>query len=107
MYEPVSTLSATVCRNTSTPRTSAILSVVSSIPKNIYIKKGWVHLLSLPLQIRVYQRNMIVTANHIAQRRQPLFYALDLDRLGDCVSQVLQFLVCGRCGHQQAFAVST
>lgn len=66
-----------------------------------------IHLFSLSLQIRMHNRHMVIAADHISQRRQPLFYPLDLDGVGERVAQVLQFLV--RCcrWHEEAFAVST
>lgn len=46
----------------------------------------------------MHQRNMVITANDIAQRGQALFYALDLDMVRQRIPQVLQFLVCCCCG---------
>lgn len=49
---------------------------------------------------------MIITANHIPQRTQPLLYTLDFDRIGKRIPQMLEFLV-SRCGgHQQAVLVA-
>ncbi len=54
----------------------------------------------------MHKRNMIITANHIPQRTQPLLYTLDLDRIWKRIPQMLEFLV-GRCGgHQQAVLVA-
>lgn len=65
-----------------------------------------VHLLSLPLQIRMHQRNMVITTNDISQRTQSLLYPLNLDLIGQGVSQMLQFLVGSRCRNQQTILVS-
>jgi hypothetical protein len=54
----------------------------------------------------MHQRNMVITANHIPQRRQPLFYPLDLDAVRERVAQMLQFLV-GCCRwYEEAVFVS-
>lgn len=49
---------------------------------------------------------MVVAANHISQGREALFDALYFDCVGDAVAQVLQFLVRGTGGYEQAFAVA-
>lgn len=48
---------------------------------------------------------MIIAANDITQRRQALFYPLDLDVVREGIPQMLQFLVCCRCGDEEAIAV--
>jgi len=63
-------------------------------------------LLRLPLNIRMHQRHVIIRYNHISQCGQPLLNTLDLDGIGERVAQVLEFLIRGRCGHEQAVAVS-
>lgn len=65
-----------------------------------------VHLFRLALQIRMYQSHMVIAANDIPQSRQSLLYALDLDIVRKIIPQVLEFLVCGGRGHQEAFAVT-
>lgn len=40
-----------------------------------------VHLLSLTLQIGMHERNMVIAADDISERREALFYALDLHRV--------------------------
>lgn len=65
-----------------------------------------VHLFSLALQIRVHERNVVVAADHIAQRGQPLFYTLDLHRVRQRIAQMLQFLVCRSRGHEKAVTVT-
>lgn len=68
---------------------------------------GWdSHLLGLALNVRVDERDVVVAADDVAQRRQPLLYPLDLDLVGDRVAQVLQFLVGRRGRDEQAFAVA-
>lgn len=54
----------------------------------------------------MYQRDVVVGDDDVAQRRQPLFYPLDLDAVGQRVAQVLQFLVGRGGGDEEAFAVS-
>ena len=49
---------------------------------------------------------MIVAANDVAERTQPLLDALNLDFVRDTVSQMLKLLVGGRSGHEETFAVS-
>lgn len=49
---------------------------------------------------------MVIAANDIPQRTQPLLYPLDLNRVRQGIPQMLQFLV-GRCrGHKQAILVA-
>ena len=64
------------------------------------------NLLRLSLQIRVYERDVVVAANDISKRGQSLLNALDPDVVGDRVSEMLQFLIGGRGGDQQPLAVS-
>jgi hypothetical protein len=54
----------------------------------------------------MHQRNMVITANDIPQRTQSLLYPLDLHRIGQCIPQMLQFLVRSRCRDQQAVLVA-
>lgn len=49
---------------------------------------------------------MIIAANHIPQRAQPLLDALDLDLVRNAVAQVLQLLVRRRRRHEQPLAVA-
>ena len=48
---------------------------------------------------------MIVRDNHITQRRQPLLNPLDAHGVRERVAQVLEFLIRGACGDEQAVAV--
>ncbi len=110
MYEPVSTLSAIVCRNTSTPSTSAILHGQGSLAKNLAVNGDSVmkhaHLLRLPLNVRMDKRDMVVGTYDVPQRRQPLFYPLYLDLVRYRISQVLQLLVCRRSRDEKALSVA-
>ena len=63
-------------------------------------------LLRLALQVRVHERDVVVGADDVSERREALFDPLDFDAIRDAVAQVLQLLVRGRGGHQQAFAVA-
>lgn len=63
-------------------------------------------LLRLALNVGVHQRNVVVAANDVAQRRQTLFHPLDLDRVGDRVPDVLQFLVGGARGEKETATVT-
>lgn len=58
------------------------------------------------LEIRVHEGDVVVGANDVAKGGEALFDALDLYTVRDAVSQVLQFLVGGRGGDEQAFAVT-
>lgn len=49
---------------------------------------------------------MVIATDDITERGQALFYTLDLHIIGQCVSQVLQFLVCCCCGDKESLAVS-
>lgn len=63
-------------------------------------------LLRLALEIRMHQRDVIVGRNDVSEGRQALLDALDTHRVGQRVAQVLQLLVRGGRGHQQALAVA-
>ena len=63
-------------------------------------------LLGLALQVRVDEGDRVVCADDVAQRRQPLLDALDLDRVRDAVAQVLQLLVRRRRRHQKPPSVA-
>lgn len=90
MYDPVRTLSAIVWRNTSTPRVSAILVVVSTRSLGgLLFPRGNVHFFRLTLQIRMNEGYMVVTTNDVSERRQTLFYTLDFDCIWEGVSQML------------------
>ena len=52
-------------------------------------------LLRLPLNVWVHQRHVVVAADDVSQGGQALFYPLDLHRVGNGVSQMLEFLVGG------------
>lgn len=65
-----------------------------------------VHLLCLTLQIGVDERNVVIAADNISERRQALFYALDFHRVRQRIAQVLQFLICCGGGHEETVAVS-
>lgn len=63
-------------------------------------------LLRLALQIGMYERNMVVGADDVAERGQALFDSLDLDAIRDRIAEMLQFLVGGRGRYEQPFAVA-
>ena len=65
----------------------------------------YAHLLRLPLDIRMHQRDMVVAADDVSQRRQALLDALDLDAIRYRVAQVLEFLVRRRGRDEETFAV--
>lgn len=66
----------------------------------------YIHFLGLTLDIRMHKGDMVIAANDISQCRETLFYPLDLDVVGKGIPQMLQFLVCGCCGDEEAIAVS-
>jgi hypothetical protein len=63
-------------------------------------------LFRLALQIGVHERDVVVGADDVSERGKSLLDSLDLHAVRDAVAQVLQLLVRGRGGHQQAFAVA-
>ena len=63
-------------------------------------------LFRLALEVRVHEGDVVVGADDVAEGGEALFDALDLDAVGDAVSQVLQLLVGGGRGDEQAFAVA-
>jgi hypothetical protein len=54
----------------------------------------------------MHERNMVITTDNISQSTKSLLYPLDLDRIGESVSQMLQFLIGSRCRHKQTILVS-
>lgn len=54
----------------------------------------------------MHERDVIIAADDVAQRRQALLDTLYLDRVRERVAQVLQLLVRRRRGDEQAFAVA-
>lgn len=60
----------------------------------------------LALEIRVHKGDVVVGANDVSESREALFNTLDLHFVGNAVSQMLQFLVRGRGGDEQAFTVA-
>ena len=63
-------------------------------------------LLRLAVDVRVHQRDMVVARDHVSERREPLFDALERDGVRERVSQVLQLLVGRRRGHEEPVAVA-
>ena len=49
---------------------------------------------------------MIIGADDIAEGGKPLFYSLNLDFIRDCVTKMLEFLVCGRGWDEEAFTIA-
>lgn len=45
---------------------------------------------------------MVVGADHIAQRTQPLLHSLNFHRVGEGVAEMLDFLVCSGGGDEEA-----
>jgi len=58
------------------------------LPKHFYLQYIRDDFLRLPLQIRVYERYMVVTADDVAESGQPFFYTLDLYRRREGVTQM-------------------
>ena len=54
----------------------------------------------------MHESDVVVGADDVAEGGKALFDALDLDAVGNAVSQMLQLLVGGRGRDQQAFAVT-
>lgn len=77
-----------------------------SLAENLYTQDIGNDLLSLSLQIRVNQSNVVVCDNDVTESRQPLLDALDPDAVGEGVAKVLQLLVGGGGGDEEALAVA-
>ena len=54
----------------------------------------------------MHQCHMVIAADDIAQRREPLLYPLDFHIVWQRIPQMLQFLICCRCGDKKAFTVT-
>lgn len=63
-------------------------------------------LLRLALQVRVHQRDVVVDADDVAQRRQPLFHPPHPHLVRQAVAQVLQLLVRRARRHEQPAPVA-
>jgi len=50
-----------------------------SLPKHLNLQRIRDNLLRLPINIRMYKRNIIITRNDISQSTQPLFNPLNSD----------------------------
>jgi len=77
-----------------------------SLPKHFYLQCICDDFLRLPLQIRVYERHVVIAADDVSERGQPFFYTLDLYRRGEGVTQMLQLLVGGGCWDEEAVSVA-
>lgn len=55
--------------------------------------------LAFALEVGVYEGDVVVGADDVAEGGEPLFYPLDLDAVGNGVAQVLEFLVGGGGGY--------
>jgi hypothetical protein len=62
--------------------------------------------LRLAIDVRVHQRDVIVTSDDVPERREPLFDALKRHGVREGVAQVLQLLVRRRRGHEEPVAVA-
>ena len=62
--------------------------------------------LRLALEVRVDEGNVVVGGNDVAEGREALLDALDAHAVGERVAQVLQLLVRGGGGDEQALAVA-
>ena len=62
-------------------------------------------LLRLALHVRMHERDVVVARDDVAQRAEALLDALDPDGARQRVAQVLQLLVGGGGGHEEAVAV--
>lgn len=59
-----------------------------------------------PVEVSVDQRNVVVRDDAVTQGGETLVNPLDHDGVRQRISQVLQFLVCGGVGYEQAALVS-
>lgn len=51
------------------------------------------NLLCLAVDVGMYKRNVVVACNHVAERGQPLLYALDRNDVGQGVAEMLELLI--------------
>lgn len=51
--------------------------------------------------------HMVITSDTVAKCRQLLIHSLDFDLLFECISNVLQLLICGCAWHKQAILVAS
>lgn len=58
------------------------------------------------VKVGVHQRYVVVTGDDVAESRQTLLNSLDPHGVWEAVSDVLQLLVCGVVGHQEAVTVT-
>jgi len=56
------------------------------LPEHLDAQRVRYYLLRLALNVGVHERHVVVAAYDVAERREPLFYALDLDGVGDAVA---------------------
>lgn len=63
-------------------------------------------LLGLAVDVRVDERDVVVACDDVAERGEPLFYALDRDCVGEGVAEVLELLVGGRRRYEETVSVS-
>jgi hypothetical protein len=62
--------------------------------------------LRLAVNVRVYQRNVIITSDDVTERRKSFFDTLKRNSVREGVAQVLQFLVRRRRGYEETVAVA-
>jgi hypothetical protein len=74
------------------------------LPEDLDAQRVRYYLLRLALNVWVYKRDVVVAAYYVPERRQALFYPLDLDAVWYRVAQVLELLV-GRGGRDEKAAL--
>jgi hypothetical protein len=74
------------------------------LPEDLDAQRIRYYLLRLALDVRVYERDVVVAAYYVSERGQALFYPLDLDAVWYRVAQVLELLV-GRGGRDEKAAL--
>lgn len=62
--------------------------------------------LGLLINVWVHQGDVVVTHNHVAQSREFVFHALDLDFVRDAISDLEELLVCCSGGNKKAILVA-
>jgi hypothetical protein len=76
------------------------------VAENFNIQNVGNDFLSFLVQIGMDQSDVVVAGDHVAQRRQTLLDASNLNGIGQAVANVLQLLVRGGIGHEQTVSIA-
>lgn len=106
-YAPTRLLPATVCRKTSTPSTSEMISKKNGFRQSS-LSTDSNRFLTFCFSVEVWmdESNIVVTRNDIAESWQPFLNSLDLHRVWQSISDVLQLQISRGTGNDESFSVS-